>query len=872
MKERRNGMDSKRRRPSPGRPPAPPRGPNNIRERLRDRGGLRNGIISIGISICVLQGSLNMIEIEVKIGMRLVLGDPGVHKEFGKKDSFDRDVGVRTVGFSDYDDGGKDKDKYGVNVGRPRRSYDEDSYRGDLSLGKFQPDHLLDGSRKSDHVSVKDYSHTRDYYGVGDTNTTGGGAERDYYPYSRGRAEFLVSQYLDSTKRVLEPDRGGRVTSHSYSLTHGGIDDIPLTNLRDADVSSVASRYLTPNADKQGYFHRQDELHLEKRDGAFHDREDRYFEKNGDFHFQDGLLGIDRQAGRETYKYKKEDDFLSSRGYLKGDSDYMISSSQPKDYVSVASLREGVPGYSATEDLHMQSHGIRRGSGSGLASERIGFDGYGEMKQNMSPRGHGVQLDNTRSSSRFYLGLPEEKCGDQLYAEFGRDKIDHHMSMRPSNAEDKYRDQHMSRIDVVNPIVDESSHRKYMRDDELWNQYSFSRGRSTPDKFDAGRSLHARKQDLDMWGTGSSRLNYENEGYRGYGSFKIEEHHAEVDGGLWSRGERSDILQSREYDPSFGGHYDSPRKRLPLYEHGVGIRISTDGNGGRKIYNQDERDLVSFSKKPRSGKPNYEKTWRTSSEMDNYQLSSSKFNPSRLVNSRKSDSRDIKKRLGPRKLHVSQRLVKKYKPSIKKRLAPAPQPRKRAAALPWMKNVTSKSVQDDNSDGSRPGQDGERLEDRLRVAKPEPPEKSEDLKQLVQSAFFKFLKQINETPTKRKKYVEQGKAGSLKCIVCGSILKICNGKPANQSVMVKFNGTLTGLREAERFHKNYLESKHERSELEHQLKCKKASSNGEESYLYGHLGIAEDLDKLDFDTKKRCVLRSKKEILSIVDAPSDAEE
>ncbi|KAG8387526.1 hypothetical protein BUALT_Bualt02G0030200 [Buddleja alternifolia] len=1003
MKERRNGMDSERRRPSPRWPPAPPRSrdfnpsrrekysPYNrqgtekySREAERPRRIEKRDHFDRDINLRAPRFS----EYDRDRGKdRYAVGARRSRspQRIGKKDSFDRDVGVRTVVFFDYDGGGKDKDKYGVNVGRSRRSYDEDSYRGDLSLGKFQPNHLLDGSRKSDHVSVKDYSHTRDYYGVGDTNTTGGGTERDYYPYSRypdsGRAELLVSQYLDSTKPVLEPDRGGRVTSHSYSLTHGGIHDIPLRNLRDADVSSVASRYLPPNADKQGYFHRQDDLHLEKRDGAFHDREDRYFEKNGDFHFQDGLLGIDRQAGRETYKYKKEDDFLSSRGYLKGDSDYMISSSQPKDYVSVASLREAVPGFSATEDLHMQSHGIRRGSGSGLASERIGFDGYGEMKQNMSPRGHGVQLDNTRSSSRFYLGLPEEKCGDQLYAEFGIDKIDHHMSMRPSNAEDKYRDQHMSRIDVVNPIVDESSHRKYMRDDELWNQYSFSRGRSTPDKFDVGRSLHGRKQDLDMLGTGSSRLNYENEGYRGYGSFKTEEHYAEVDGGLWSRGERSDILQSREYDPSFGGHYDSPRKRLPLYEHGVGIRISTDGNGGRKIYNQDERDLVSFSKKPRSGKPNYEKTWRTSSEMDNYQPSSSKFNPSRLVNSRKSDSRDIKKRLGPRKLHVSQRLVKKYKPSIKKRLAPAPQPRKRAAALPWMKNVTSKSVQDDNSDGSRPNQDGERLEDRLRVTKHEPPEKSEDFKQLVQSAFFKFLKQINETPTKRKKYGEQGKAGSLKCIVCGSnsdefveteslamhaftsnkvglrsqhlglhkalcvtmgwkvteeptkewhcevisnvetstlkedliiwppvviihnstvdnknpdervivstekldsklrdmgfgsILKICNGKPANQSaILVKFNGTLTGLREAERFHKNYLESKHGRSELEHQLNCKKASSSGEESYLYGHLGIAEDLDKLDFDTKKRCVLRSKKEILSIVDAPSDEEE
>lgn len=110
-----------------------------------------------------------------------------------------------------------------------------------------------------------------------------------------------------------------------------------------------------------------------------------------------------------------------------------------------------------------------------------------------------------------------------------------------------------------------------------------------------------------------------------------------------------------------------------------------------------------------------------------------------------------------------------------------------------------------------------------------------------------------------------------------SILKVCNGKPANQSVMlVKFNGTLSGLREAERFHKSYIKSKHGRVEFK-QLKSESGSSRGkklasserEDEFLYGYLGIAEDLDKLDFDTKKRCVLKSKKQILSIVRAPID---
>lgn len=110
-----------------------------------------------------------------------------------------------------------------------------------------------------------------------------------------------------------------------------------------------------------------------------------------------------------------------------------------------------------------------------------------------------------------------------------------------------------------------------------------------------------------------------------------------------------------------------------------------------------------------------------------------------------------------------------------------------------------------------------------------------------------------------------------------SILKVCYGKPANQSVLlVKFNGTLSGLREAGRLDKSYIKSKHGRTNFK-QLKSECGSSRGmtvasserEDDFLYGYLGIAEDLDKLDFDTKKRCVLKSKKQILSIVDAPID---
>lgn len=101
---------------------------------------------------------------------------------------------------------------------------------------------------------------------------------------------------------------------------------------------------------------------------------------------------------------------------------------------------------------------------------------------------------------------------------------------------------------------------------------------------------------------------------------------------------------------------------------------------------------------------------------------------------------------------------------------------------------------------------------------------------------------------------------------------MCRGKPANQSILVvTFNATFSGLQEAERLHKLFAENKHGRVEFQ---KISSAglrnSSNGkqelladEANCLYGYLGIAEDLDKLETETKKRCVVKSKREIQAI---------
>lgn len=108
------------------------------------------------------------------------------------------------------------------------------------------------------------------------------------------------------------------------------------------------------------------------------------------------------------------------------------------------------------------------------------------------------------------------------------------------------------------------------------------------------------------------------------------------------------------------------------------------------------------------------------------------------------------------------------------------------------------------------------------------------------------------------------------------IKKVSRGKPANQSIMVVcYQPTLSGLLEAERLHQYFAENKHGRAELE-QRSCpsSRGSSRRTESsladkvasVLYGYFGIAEDLDKLDFETKKRSVVRSKKEMQHFIDA------
>jgi len=112
---------------------------------------------------------------------------------------------------------------------------------------------------------------------------------------------------------------------------------------------------------------------------------------------------------------------------------------------------------------------------------------------------------------------------------------------------------------------------------------------------------------------------------------------------------------------------------------------------------------------------------------------------------------------------------------------------------------------------------------------------------------------------------------------------VCLGKPADQSVIVvKFLNTFSGLGNAGKLHEYFAENKRGRVEFE-----KRTTDHGEgnkneapgmqgndedEALLYGYMGIAEDLDKIDYYAKKTSWVKSKKEIYDLANAPVKSKE
>lgn len=110
------------------------------------------------------------------------------------------------------------------------------------------------------------------------------------------------------------------------------------------------------------------------------------------------------------------------------------------------------------------------------------------------------------------------------------------------------------------------------------------------------------------------------------------------------------------------------------------------------------------------------------------------------------------------------------------------------------------------------------------------------------------------------------------------ITNVYCGKPGDQSVLlVKYKPTLSGLQESERLHKHFHGTNHGRQEFLQITANKSSSENGEapvqkvEELLYGYMAVLDDMDKLDPEIKRRCVIKSKKDIEAIADAPLNAD-
>ncbi|KAI4385448.1 hypothetical protein MLD38_003472 [Melastoma candidum] len=105
----------------------------------------------------------------------------------------------------------------------------------------------------------------------------------------------------------------------------------------------------------------------------------------------------------------------------------------------------------------------------------------------------------------------------------------------------------------------------------------------------------------------------------------------------------------------------------------------------------------------------------------------------------------------------------------------------------------------------------------------------------------------------------------------GNGKKITRGNPANDNVLIViYKATLSGLLEAKKLGKFFAEKCRGKVDLQNMVSGGRQQAvdvaRDAASSLYGYLGVSEDLEHLDFETKKRCVIRSLKEIQNTVNA------
>jgi len=143
--------------------------------------------------------------------------------------------------------------------------------------------------------------------------------------------------------------------------------------------------------------------------------------------------------------------------------------------------------------------------------------------------------------------------------------------------------------------------------------------------------------------------------------------------------------------------------------------------------------------------------------------------PKSNVKQRLGPLRNVKQRLGSVR-NVKQRLGSVR--NVKQRLGPAQNACKSLGAaqkaqrkLPWVKIYEEQCLYD--SDGTHNIQGVKSSEMKKKHANTEASKDSDEFMHLVQRAFLKFSKLLNENSANRRKYQEKGGTANLKCCVCG---------------------------------------------------------------------------------------------------------
>ncbi|KAK3015861.1 hypothetical protein RJ639_006549, partial [Escallonia herrerae] len=524
----------------------------------------------------------------------------------------------------------------------------------------------------------------------------------------------------------------------------------------------------------------------------------------------------------------------------------------------------------------------------------------------------------------------------------------------------------------------------------------------------ASGTLHSRQEEESL-SFRSNHLDYE----RDHGILVAGEYFGnEGGGGPWSLGESSELLPMTEYDSRLDGAEGSsqrgwiemeqrghdPSRIMLNHKEVMNKKSSRSVFGSKASSKRKNRDPLFFSKKLKFSNSQYGKSGRTLEiPISDDQFASGSLSI-RARHERKLHNfggRDIKKRLGPapQNINVPYSSVKNKKSSLKKRLGSGPQ--KSRASFTWIRAKDNKPQRlprrnQDGSDGGLQLKEGDPSGSSLTPVKTEPPENSEEFKQLLKEedfwskdelfTGFRSMEKDTHSPTGNpKKFCDldftvprcfsseefadteslvvhaftSPKIGlrsqhlglhralcvlmgwksemtpsgrwvretltdaetlalkedliiwppviiihnssirnnnpgdrvivSIKTLETmlrdmgfGEKTEVCRGKPANQSILVvKFKPTLSGLKEAERLHNFYDESKQGRAEFQHiesinssnTEETPKKSADKVENVLFAYLGRAEDLDKIDIETRKRCLVKSKKEIVDIADAP-----